>query len=139
MTEALMLRLVQTAGVAQLLVVLASLGVPMVLGWRAELKRLSPLTRSIFWTYAGYIAVTNLAFSLLSACAAAWLLDGSGLAACVCGFIGVWWTARLAIQFSSFHGHAPQGPFYRLADIGFTCLFAALSATYGLAVWWNLR
>jgi hypothetical protein len=33
---------------------IASMAIPKVLDWRRELTAVSPLTRSLFWTYAGY-------------------------------------------------------------------------------------
>jgi len=45
-------------GCGQLLLVLASLWLPRVLGWRRQLAALEPLTRRVFWVYAGHILGT---------------------------------------------------------------------------------
>ena len=87
--------LVVAAGVGQLVLVAASLAIPRVLRWSEDLARLRPLTRQVFWTYAGYIWATNLAFGLVSTFAPGWLLDRTPLAGAVCGFIATYWGARL--------------------------------------------
>ena len=46
---------IQLAGGIQLAIALASLAIPGQLGWREETRRLTPLTREVFWTYAAYI------------------------------------------------------------------------------------
>src|SRR5262245_3841914 len=54
--SAMMLRaLLIAAGLGQLALAAASLAIPVILGWREETARMQPLTRQIFWTYAGYI------------------------------------------------------------------------------------
>ena len=59
------------AGVGQLILCSASLAIPRVLRWPEDLARLRPLTRQVFWTYAGYIWATNLSFGLISTLARA--------------------------------------------------------------------
>jgi hypothetical protein len=81
--------LVWIAGLGQIVLVCASLAIPRVLGWREELQALRPLTRQVFWTYAGYILCLNLSFGLLSTLAPRLLVDGSPLAAAVSGFIAL--------------------------------------------------
>ena len=75
------------AGIGQLAIVLGSLSIPHVLRWGDDVAKLRPLTRQVFWTYAGYIWGTNLCFGLISTLAPGWLLDGSPLAAAVTAFI----------------------------------------------------
>ncbi|MEJ7638990.1 MAG: hypothetical protein WKF75_13725, partial [Singulisphaera sp.] len=82
--------------------VAASLAIPRALRWPEDLAKLRPLTRQVFWTYAGYIWSTNLAFGLVSTLAPGWLLDRSPLAGSVCGFITAYWGARVLIQFAYF-------------------------------------
>ena len=55
------------AGVGQLILISAGLAIPRVLRWPEDVARLRPLTRQVFWTYAGYIWATNLSFGLVSA------------------------------------------------------------------------
>lgn len=131
--------LIRVAGVAQVVLALGSLAIPRTLGWWEQTQILRPLIRQVFWTYAGYIWASNLSFGLLSAWLAGSLVSGGPLAAAVCGFIALWWAARLVIQFVYFdRTDAPSGLFYRLAETTLVMLFAALMLIYGAAAWANL-
>jgi hypothetical protein len=122
------------AGVGQLALAAASLAIPRVLKWREDTARLAPLTRQVFWTYAGYIWATNVAFGLVSALAPEWLLDGSGLARAVAGFIAAYWGARVVVQLAFFSRHAPEGARFRAAEYALVALFVGLTAVYGRIV-----
>jgi len=128
--------LVLLAGIFQIVVAVGSLTLPRLLGWREETARLRPLTRQVFWTYAGYIWATNVSFGLLSLGGTAWLLDGSPLARAVAGYIALYWGARLVIQFAYFdRSSAPPGAFFKLAEVGLVGLFIFFTATYGALAW----
>jgi hypothetical protein len=130
--------LVLTAGVGQLVLIVASLAIPFVLRWREETAKLRPLTRQVFWTYSLYIWATNLSFGLVSL-RPDWLLDRSPLAACVTGFITAYWLGRIVIQFCYFdRGDAPPGLHVKLAEAALVALFFYLTAVYGLALAFNL-
>src|SRR5258708_33480984 len=106
------------AGVGQLGLVIASLAIPRLLDWRADIAQLRPLTRQVFWTYAGYIWATTLCFGLVSAFAPHWLLDRTPLGGAVCGFIATYWGARVVIQFTYFdRSDAPKGLRYTLGEV----------------------
>jgi hypothetical protein len=136
MTESL----VRTAGLLQLTLAAGSLAIPGLLGWKDETARMRPLARQVFWAYAAYILGAHLAFGLVSALAAAELLDGSPLAAVVTGFIALWWSARLVLQFVYFdRGAFPAGAWYRLGETALVALFVFLSVVYGAAFVVNLR
>lgn len=124
-----MVTLLVLAGAGQIVLVLASLAIPFVLSWREDLARVKPLTRQVFWTYAGYIWVTNLCFGLVSVLAPHVLLDGSTLARIVCGYIAAYWGARLAIQFFYFD----RIPGQKLAEAALTLLFVSLTGVYAAA------
>lgn len=123
--------LIILAGIGQIALALASTVIPRFLDWKSETARLETLTRRVFWTYAGYILATNLAFGLLSLIAPDALLDGSRLASCVCGFIALYWGARLVIQFTVFRRLAPPGRHFRVAEILLVLLFVYLTFVYG--------
>jgi hypothetical protein len=127
-----MTTLVFVAGLGQLALIAASLAIPRVLRWGEETAKLRPLTRQVFWTYAGYIWATNLCFGLLSTFAPHWLLDRSPLAGAVAGFIAAYWGARLVIQFTYFdRSDAPPGPWPKLAEAALVGLFLFLTLVYG--------
>ena len=128
----MMSSMVVFAGLGQLALALASLAIPRVLRWEEDTAKLRNLTRQVFWTYAGYIWATNVSFGLLSLLAPSALLDGSVLARAVCGFIAVYWGARLLIQFTYFdRSEAPRGLQYQVAEGALVLLFASLTAIYG--------
>ena len=131
---------VRLAGIGQLALAAASTALPRVLGWREETARLRPLLRSVFWIYAGYILSIHVAFGLLSTLHPAWLLDGSGLAAAVSGFIAAYWATRLALQFTFLDTTgAPEGTWFRVGEAALVVLFVGLTLTYGAAFVRNLR
>lgn len=124
--------LLQTAGIGQLALVIGSLAIPRILRWQEDTGRLRPLTRQVFWTYAGYIWTTNLCFGLLSVGAPDWLLDRSPLAGVVAGYIALYWAARLVIQFAYFDRSAmPAGLGPRLGEAALVGLFVFLTLVYG--------
>jgi hypothetical protein len=120
------------AGLGQLALALGSLALPRVLRWSEDTAKLQPLTRQVFWTYAAYIWVTNVAFGALSVLAPAWLLSGTPLARAVASYIAVYWGARLLVQFFYFdRTAAPPGTFYRVAEGALVGLFLYLTAVFG--------
>jgi hypothetical protein len=118
-------------GLGQIALALASLFLPRVLGWRAQVARLAPLTGRVFWVYAAYILGTNLALGLLTVLAPQLLLDRSPLARFVAGYAGLYWGARLLIQLVWFRGVCPQGGWYAAADLAVTLAFALWTFSYG--------
>src|SRR5262249_31954465 len=126
--------LIIAAGFGQLLLAAGSLAIPRLLKWREELARVRPLTRQVFWTYAGYIWTTNVCFGLVSVFMPDELLAGTKLAAAVCGFITLYWLARVVIQFTYFDRHdAPQGLIFKLAEVALVALFVFLTGVYAWA------
>jgi hypothetical protein len=124
--------LVVSAGLAQLAIAAGSLAIPRVLRWSEDLVRLRPLTRQVFWTYAGYIWSTNVAFGLVSALAPRWLTRPTPLAGAVCAYIATYWGARVVIQFVYFdRSDAPRGRPYAIAEAGLVGLFLYLTVVYG--------
>lgn len=132
--------LLVVAGSGQLALAGASLAIPGVLGWRRETAKLTPLTRQVFWLFAVYIWGFNVSFGLVSVLDPGWLVDGTPLASAVCGFIAVFWGARLAAQFVWFDREAiPEGVRYRLAEAALVALFLFLVVVYEWALLHDLR
>jgi hypothetical protein len=129
---------VRLAGLGQLALALASTAIPYVLRWKTETAVLRPLLRQIFWIYAGYILGFHIAFGLLSLLAPRWLLDGSGLATAVSGFIATYWSVRLVLQFAYLDRSDAPGPWFSAAEAALVSLFVFLSATYAAALVANL-
>lgn len=128
------------AGIGQLVLALGSLSIPRVLNWSEDLSKVRPLTRQVFWTYAGYIWTTNVCFGLVSAALPESLVDASPLAAAVTGFITIYWLARVVIQFAYFdRSAAPSGIMFRVAEFSLVGMFIALTTTYALATAHNFH
>lgn len=126
--------LILLAGLGQLALALGSLAIPRVLRWGADTAKLRPLTRQVFWTYAGYIWVTNILFGVLSTFAPDLLLDRTPLARAVSGYITAYWGARVLVQFFYFdRSEAPPGVLFKMAEVALTTLFVVLTAVYGYA------
>ncbi len=130
--------LIFLAGIGQLILVIGSLAIPKILKWPDDTAKLRPLTRQVFWTYAGYIWATNLSFALLSIISPASLSDGTFLATAVSLYITLYWLARIIIQFTYFdRSDAPKGPLFTLAECLLVTLFTALTSVYGWALFTN--
>ncbi|HVG10408.1 MAG TPA: hypothetical protein VNM67_22070 [Thermoanaerobaculia bacterium] len=128
------------AGLGQLALAVGSLAIPGLLNWREDTARLRPLTRQIFWTYAGYILSFHICFGLLSLLAPDWILDRTPLATAVCGFIAVYWATRLVLQFTWIdRSQAPSGAIFVAAEAALVTLFASLVLIYGAAFVSHLR
>ncbi len=129
----------QLAGWSQVALILGSLGIPHVLGWRDKLGALTTLLRQMFWVYSAYIWLTNLCFGLLSALGAALLLDGSPLAACVTGFILGYWLLRMVVQWLYFDiSEIPMTRFNTAARWLLEGIFTALTVVYGMCFAHNM-
>ena len=86
------------AGVGHFGLLIAVALVPFQLDWRGELASMPRLLRQMHWTYGGFIAMTIVAFGILALTCAEELASGSRLARGLCGFVAVFWTARVALQ-----------------------------------------
>lgn len=131
--------LIFCAGLGQLILVVGSLSIPKVLKWEEETSKLKPLTRQVFWTYAGYIWATNLCFALVSLISPPSLIEKSFLATAVTIYIFAYWLARVIIQFTWFdRSDTPKGLKYAIAEVLLVGLFIGLTLVYGWAVVTNL-
>lgn len=131
--QELMPTLIFLAGVGQLGVLIASALVPLQLKWKTELTVLSRLHRQMYWVYGGYVVLAIVAFGLISLFNARELANGSGLARSVCGYIGVFWGVRLALQWVLDVKDHLSTWWLRLGYYALTILFASFTLLYGLA------
>ena len=132
--------LLQVAGAAQIALVTASLAIPKVLRFKEELAKVQPLIKQMFWTYAGYILVTNFCFGLVSLLGYNELVNGSVLATFVSGFIAVYWISRVLVQFFYFdRPNIRLGFWLKLAEVLLVTLFIFLSLVYAVTFYLNFR
>ena len=130
--------LILICGILHLALGVGSTIIPKVLNWNAELAKVKPLIRQMFWTYAAYILVINLCFGLVSIWGAEELLNQSFLAKCITLFISLYWLTRIAIQFFYFDTtDAPKGIIFTLGEMSLVALFILFTAVYFLAFLYN--
>ena len=126
------------AGFAQIALVLGSLAIPRILNWNMELAKVRTLIKQMFWTYAAYILVIKLSFGLLSLLAYKELTNGSLLAKAICGFISIYWSSRVLIQFFYFdRKDFPSGMWNKLGEVTLIALLLLFSTVYGIAFYFN--
>ncbi len=125
------------AGIGHFCVLAASFQVPARLGWKDDLKALTPFNRKLMWTYGGFTVFTITAFGALTLALHGELLRGTPAGLGLAGLIGLFWLLRVLVDLLYFsHADWPAGRFMAFGHVLLTGLFMALSATYlGLVVW----
>ena len=94
--------LIRFGGVCHLSLLIAGGLAAKVLDWRHELRRLCALSRHMIWTHAAFIVMTLIAFGVISLFNARDLASGHATARWFCGFIAIFWSTRLMVQFFLF-------------------------------------
>jgi hypothetical protein len=124
-------------GIGHFLLLFASYQAPRRLRWKADLAKLLPFNRKLFWTYGGYVVGTYLAFGILTLVLHGELLRGDRAALGLATFIGLYWLVRLVLD-ATYYSHAdwPAGRAFAAGHALLNCLFAALTLIYlGLVAW----
>ena len=125
--------LIVVGGVLHFGILLASAAVPQVLDWRTSLGKLDRLSRQLVWVHGAFIVLVILGFGVLSLLFAGELSAGSPLARAVCGFIAVFWTTRLAVQFFVFDATPYLGSgLLRFGYHGLTAIFLYHAVVYSV-------
>lgn len=126
--------LIAIAGGLHFGILLASASVPQVLQWRRELAQLQPLSRHVVWVHGAFIVLVIIGFGAISLALPAELASGGRLARACCGFMALFWAARLAIQFFLFDARPYlNSPLLRIGYHGLTAVFAYFAVVYTLA------
>jgi hypothetical protein len=94
--------LILIGGLLHFGILVASALVPQVLDWKTSLSRLDPLLRQLIWVHGAFIVLVIVGFGILSLLYPAELAAGTPLGRAVCGFVAVFWAARLGVQFFVF-------------------------------------
>lgn len=123
--------LLQIAGGLHFVILIASALTPRVLDWRKNFAPLHPFLRRLFWVYGAFIVLVILGFGVLTLLNAQAMAAGEPVARSLAAFIGVFWLARLAVQFFVFDARPfLTSAFLTLGYHGLTVLFTALVAIY---------
>ena len=123
------------AGAGQLGILAASALVPRVLDWRSALAPLPPFLRKLFWVYGVFIVLTITGLGTLTLLHAPAMADGEPVARSLAAFAGIFWFARLVVQWAVFDAR----PFLttvwlRAGYHTLTIAFTALVVVYAIAV-----
>lgn len=125
--------LVFVGGVLHFGILFGAALVPLVVDFRGELNRVSRLLRQLVWVYAAFIVLTIVGFGTVSVLFTAALVEGTPLARAVCGFIGLFWLARLLVQFFVFDAKPYLRHWMlRVGYHGLTLVFVYHALVYGL-------
>jgi len=125
------------AGIGHFCVLVASFQVPSRLGWKEDLAKLTPFNRKLMWVHGGFAVLTIIAFGILTLTLHSEMLRGDRSALYLAGFIGIYWTARVAVDFAYYnHNDWPRGHGFLVGHALLTLLFVFLATTYlALCVW----
>lgn len=123
--------LLRAAGILQFGILIGSAMVPGVLEWRTALRPLDRLLRQVIWVHGAFVVLTIVGFGIISLIQAENLAAGSPLARSMCTLMGVFWLARLALQFFFFDAREHLSHWaLRLGYHSLTVAFAYLSVVY---------
>jgi len=86
------------AGIGHFGILIASALTPFVLDWKSVLKPLPPMVRHLFWVYGFFIVLTIIGLGTLTLLNVQAMAEGEPVARSLAAFIGIFWTARLAVQ-----------------------------------------
>lgn len=124
--------LLQLGGALHFLILIASALVPRVLHWRRNLAVLHPFLRRLFWVYGVFIVLTIIGFGTMTLLHARQLAAGDPLTRSLCGFIALFWFARLLVQWFVFDARAFLTHWiFKLGNLALTLAFLYLAVIYG--------
>jgi hypothetical protein len=127
--------LLRAAGVLHFGVLTASALVPRGLNWRENLASLHPFLRRMFWVYGIFIVLVIVSFGTLTLVHAPAMSAGDPVARWLCGFIALFWAARLIVQIFVFDARPfLTNWFYKMGYHALTVVFIYFVAVYGYTV-----
>ncbi len=126
------------AGLGHFCILGASFQVPHRLQWKTDLTKLLPFNRKLLWTYAGFMVFIIISFGVMTLLLHDDLLQGDRSALAIATFIGLFWTARILVDFFYYkHSDWPKGKEFVIGHFLLTSLFIFLAATYLSLVFWH--
>src|SRR5579863_805481 len=125
------------SGIGHFCDLIASFQVPARLGWKEDLRKLTPFNRKLMWVHGGFAVLTIVAFGILTLTLHSELLRGDRSALGLALFIGVYWGTRILVDFLYYdHEDWPSGRGFLLGHVLLTSLFAFLATTnIALVIW----
>ena len=125
-------------GIGVVLVVLALLhvGFPRYFNWAGELKSLSLINRQMMYVHTLFIALVVLLMGVLCLSCAPDLVS-TGLGKKICLGLGLFWLARLLVQFFGYSAQLWHGKRLETGiHIIFSCMWAYIAAVF-LVIYWS--
>ena len=109
----------------------AGLQAPKVLKWEEDLAKMSRFNHKIFKNYAVYTGGMIISWGILTLAIHDELLRGDRAAICISVVIGVFWLARILVDFFYFGSEDwPQGPQFVIGHACLTTLFLCMTVVY---------
>lgn len=125
---------IYAAAIGHLVVLIAGLQAPARLGWKQDFAKLKRFNQKIFWVYGFYILLCIVSFAALTWALHDSLLAGEPAARWIAGFIAVFWTVRVIIDFVWYdYRDWPRGNALVVGHALVTSLFCTLAAVYWFA------
>ncbi|HEY2895312.1 MAG TPA: hypothetical protein VGJ16_13900 [Pirellulales bacterium] len=126
--------LIFVGGLLHFGILLASALAPQVLDWKTSLRQLDRLSRQLIWVHGAFIVLVIIGFGVLSTLFAGELAAHTPLARAVCGFIALFWAARLFVQFFVFDAQSHlTRPLLRFGYHALTFVFIYHAVVYAAA------
>ena len=128
--------LLQIAGLLHLGLVCAGATMPRAVNLRPQLAALAPFIRRLFWVYYSFIGLVLVGFGAATFRFADAMAAGEPLPRAFCGFVAVFWIARLVVAAFVFDVRPYlTNWFYRLGYQGTNAVFIYLTVVYAWAAW----
>lgn len=126
----------QIAGILQLLLLAAGATMPHAVKLRENLRPLPSFIQHLFWVYYAFIGLHLAGFGILTLWNAEGLLSGAPLARGLCGFLALFWGARLLVTVLVFdvRPYLTNG-LYKFGHYAINGVFIYLTAVFTWAAW----
>jgi len=126
--------LIFISGILHLGTLIGSAQVPKELKFNEELPKVAPLMRHWILVAGAYVVLNLIAFGVISLTLSKELASGSPLARAFCGYVAIFWSFRLVVQFFVFDAKPYlRNWFLTLGYHGLTLVFTWHTLVYGCA------
>ncbi|RAK70710.1 hypothetical protein DLM85_01000 [Hymenobacter edaphi] len=126
---------VKLLGLVLVLLAVAHAGFPRYFNWAGELRAVSLINRQMMYIHTLFIALAVLLMGLLCLLCAPELV-ATALGRKVCLGLGLFWLARLLVQFVGYSPALWRGQRFETAvHVGFALLWTYLTAVFFVVAW----
>jgi hypothetical protein len=132
-----MVALLRIAGVVHLIILGANFAISGILDFKRELAKVSPIMRQIFVVHHAYIMFILALFAALCLGFPEDLAGASPLGTFLCGFMALFWLARLPVQFFFYDDEVKR--LHKLGHWAFSFAVVSIAAVLSVAAARGLR